>query len=111
MPRVRFGKIHILNSYFNSTVSNKCIAAGVKANILVERNVFENVKQPIDLMSGFTAVTEIGSTFTNVTGNKVGSGTAFTPPYAIGKLETAAVKADVTANAGATLSGNACESF
>lgn len=111
MPRVRFGKIHILNSYFNSTVSNKCIAAGVKANILVERNVFENVKQPIDLMSGFTAVTETGSTFTNVTGNKVGSGTAFTPPYTIVKLATNAVKADVTANAGATLSGNICESF
>lgn len=111
MPRVRFGKIHILNSYFNSSVSNKCIAAGVQANILVERNVFENVKEPINLMSGFTAVTQTGSTFTNVTGNTAGSGTAFTPPYSIVKLDVNNVKADVTANAGATLSGNICESF
>lgn len=111
MPRVRFGKIHILNSYFNSSVSNKCIAAGVQANILVERNVFENVKEPINLMSGFTAVTQTGSSFINVTGNINGSGTAFTPPYNIGKLNVADVKADVTANAGATLGGNVCDAF
>jgi len=111
MPRVRYGKIHILNSYFNSTVSNKCIAAGYQANILVERNVFENVKQPIDLMTGYTAVTQTGSTFTNVTGNTAGSGTAFTPSYSIVKLAVGSVKADVTANAGATLTGNICESY
>ncbi|MFZ4929016.1 pectate lyase family protein [Chryseobacterium sp. Mn2064] len=111
MPRVRFGKIHILNSYFNSSVSNKCIAAGVQANILVERNVFENVKEPINLMSGFTAVTQTGSSFINVTGNTSGSGTAFTPPYSIAKLNVGDVKADVTANAGATLSGNVCDAF
>ncbi|MCP1302229.1 pectate lyase [Chryseobacterium sp. S0630] len=111
MPRVRFGKIHILNSYFNSSVSNKCIAAGVQANILVERNVFENVKEPINLMSGFTAVTQSGSSFINVTGNTAGSGTAFTPPYSITKLNVADVKADVTANAGATLGGNVCDQF
>lgn len=71
MPRVRFGKIHILNSYFNSSVSNKCIAAGVQANIRVDGNVFENVKEPINLMSGYTAVTVTSNnTFTNVTGNK-----------------------------------------
>ncbi|MFP3598422.1 pectate lyase [Chryseobacterium sp. SIMBA_029] len=111
MPRVRFGKIHIINSYFNSTVSNKCIAAGVQANILVDRNVFENVKEPINLMSGYTAVTATGNTFTNVTGNTAGSGTAFTPPYSIGALSVSSVKADVTANAGATLTGNICTAF
>ncbi len=111
MPRVRFGKIHILNSYFNSSVSNKCIAAGVQANILVERNVFENVKEPINLMSGFTAVTQTGSIFTNVTGNTAGSGTSFTPAYSINKLAASDVKADVTAKAGATLTGNICDSF
>lgn len=111
MPRVRFGKIHILNSYFNSAASNKCIAAGVQANILVERNVFENVKEPINLMSGFTAVTQTGSSFINVTGNTTGSGTAFTPPYTINKLNVADVKSDVTANAGATLGGNICDTL
>lgn len=111
MPRVRYGKIHILNSYFNSSVSNKCITAGFQANIFVDRNVFENVKEPINLSSGYTAVTESGSTFTNVTGNTSGSGTAFTPPYSIPALSVSAVKADVTAQAGATLTGNICNTL
>ncbi|WP_289658157.1 pectate lyase family protein [Flavobacterium panacagri] len=111
MPRVRFGKVHIVNSFFNSTVSNKCIAAGFEASIRVESNVFEGVKNPIDLMSGYTAVTATDNVFTNVSGNQAGSGTAFTPPYTIVKLNKTAVKADVSANAGATLGGNICGSF
>jgi len=113
MPRVRYGKIHILNSYFNSSVSNKCIAAGVQANIRVDGNVFENVNEPINLMSGYTGVTVTSNnTFTNVTGNKQGGGsTAFTPPYTISTLSLSSVKSDVTANAGATLSGNICNTF
>ncbi|XP_055303115.1 pectate lyase-like isoform X2 [Sitodiplosis mosellana] len=89
MPRVRFGK----------------------ANILVEKNVFENVKNPISLMSGFTAVTQTGNSFINVTGNTSGSGTVFTPPYSINELNVTDVRADVTANAGATLDGNYCGAF
>lgn len=111
MPRVRYGKIHILNSYFNSTVSNKCVMAGVQANILVEKNVFEGVSNPINLMSGYTAVTVTGNTFTNVSGTTAGSGTAFTPPYTVNALAVGSVKTDVTANAGATLSGNTCTSL
>jgi len=111
MPRVRFGKVHLVNNYFNSTVSNKCIAAGVEADIRVESNVFEDVKTPIDLMSGYTAVTAVDNVFTNTTGNQAGNKTAFTPPYSIIKLNKTAVKADVTAGAGATFSGNTCGSF
>ena len=112
MPRVRFGKVHIVNSYFNSTASNKCIAAGFEANILVEDNVFENVKNPIDLMTGFTALTVTsGNIFTNTSGTKVGKNTAFSPSYSIVKLAPSAVKADISAGAGATFSGNTCGSF
>ncbi len=112
MPRVRFGKVHIINSYFNSSVSNKCIAAGFEANIRVENNVFENVKNPIDLMTGLTAVTVTsGNVFTNTSGNKAGKNTAFTPPYTVVPLSTSAIKSDITANAGATFSGNICGSF
>lgn len=111
MPRVRFGKVHLVNNFFNSTVSNKCIAAGFEADIRVEANVFEGVKTPIDLMTGYTAVTAVDNVFTNTTGNQAGSKTAFTPPYSIVKLDKTAVKADVSANAGATLGGNICGSF
>ncbi|XP_055303117.1 pectate lyase-like isoform X3 [Sitodiplosis mosellana] len=82
-----------------------------RANILVEKNVFENVKNPISLMSGFTAVTQTGNSFINVTGNTSGSGTVFTPPYSINELNVTDVRADVTANAGATLDGNYCGAF
>ena len=86
-------------------MSNKCVAAGFEANIRVENNVFENVKTPIDLMTGFTAVTAVGNIFTNTTGNTAGSNTAFTPPYSIPTLAASAVKADVSAGAGATFAG------
>ncbi|MBK0369066.1 pectate lyase family protein [Flavobacterium agrisoli] len=111
MPRVRFGQVHIINSYFNSTVSNKCISAGLEANIRVDNNVFEGVKNPIDLLSGYTAVTATGNIFTSTSGNTAGKNTAFKPPYSIVTLAASAVKADITAGAGATFSGNTCGSF
>jgi pectate lyase len=44
MPRVRYGKVHLLNNYFNSSVSNYCIYAGYQADLLIESNYFEGVK-------------------------------------------------------------------
>jgi pectate lyase len=115
MPRVRFGKVHVVNSYFNSTVSSYCIQAGFEANLLVQSNVFENVKNPVDLMSKTsTAVQVTNNTFTSITGNTAGNGvTAFTPPYSISILSASSVKSTVTASngAGATLSGNTCTSI
>jgi pectate lyase len=111
MPRVRFGKVHLVNNYFNSTVANKCIMAGYEADLLVEANVFENVKNPIDLMDKtFTAITQKNNIFTNTTGNTSGSGTAFTPPYTLTAVDASAVKALVTAGAGATLTTPDCGS-
>jgi pectate lyase len=112
MPRVRFGQVHIINSYFNSSVSNKCIAAGFEANIRVTANVFEGVNEPISLMTGLTAITvESNNVFTSTSGNKAGKNTAFTPPYSIVTLAASAVKADVSGGAGATFSANTCGSF
>lgn len=109
MPRVRFGQVHLVNNYFNSTVSSKCIMAGFEANLLIEGNVFENVKNPIDLMNNdFTAITQKDNIFTNTSGNTSGSGTAFTPPYTLITVPASAVKALVSAGAGATLSGPDC---
>lgn len=109
MPRVRFGKVHLVNNYFNSTVSNKCIMAGYEADLLVEGNVFENVKNPIDLMdNNFTAITQKDNIFTNTSGNTSGSGTSFTPPYTLTAAPASSVKALVTAGAGATLTSPDC---
>jgi pectate lyase len=112
MPRVRFGKVHVVNSYFNSTASSSCIQAGLEANLLIESNVFESVKTPVDLMANnATAVQVKNNTFTSVTGNTAGNGVnAFVPPYSITILSASAVKSNVTASggAGATLTGNSC---
>lgn len=115
MPRVRFGKVHIVNNYFNSTVSTSCVQAGLESDLLVESNVFENVKKPIDLMANnATAVQVRNNIFTAVTGNTSGNGVnAFAIPYTLTVLNASSVKATVTASngAGATLSGNVCSSL
>lgn len=104
MPRVRFGKVHLLNNYFNSSVSNYCIYAGFKADLLIEGNYFEGVKNPIRLETGkFTAAQLVDNTFSGATGTMVGSGTAFVPPYSINKIASTDVKQTVMAGAGAVL--------
>lgn len=109
MPRVRFGQVHLVNNYFNSTVASKCIMAGYEADLLIEGNVFENVKNPIDLMdNNFTAITQKDNIFTNTSGNTSGSGTSFTPPYTLTAVAASTVKPLVTAGAGATLSNPDC---
>jgi uncharacterized repeat protein (TIGR02543 family) len=109
MPRVRFGKIHMVNNYFSSAGNNHCIRAGFEADIRVESNYFENVNTPIDLFENdFTAVSSLNNVFVNTSGNSSGSGTAFTPPYSINIVAAANVKANVMAGAGATLSGPSC---
>jgi pectate lyase len=104
MPRVRFGKVHVVNNLFNSTVASQCVMAGFEADLLIERNVFENVKRPIDKMDNtYTAITAQNNIFTNTTGNTTGSGTAFTPPYTLTITPEGNVKSEVMAGAGATL--------
>jgi len=109
MPRVRFGRVHLANNLFNSTASAQCVMAGFEANLLVESNVFENVKTPIDLMDKkFTAITVRNNIFTNTSGNTAGSGTAFTPPYNLALTAASGVKAAVTKGAGAVLTSPTC---
>lgn len=104
MPRVRYGKVHLVNNYFNSSVSNYCIYAGYKADLLIESNYFEGVKNPIRLETGnFTAAQSVSNTFVGTSGTAVGSGTAFTPPYTLAKIPSQDVKQAVTFGAGAIL--------
>ncbi|MFT3681426.1 MAG: DUF3616 domain-containing protein [Ferruginibacter sp.] len=107
MPRVRFGKVHIVNNLFNSTAASQCVQAGFEADLLVESNVFENVGSPIDKMANnFTAITARDNIFTGTSGNTTGSGTSFTPPYSLSILPVAVVKTVVSnpaCGAGATM--------
>ncbi len=109
MPRVRFGKVHVVNCYYNCTGNNYCVAAGKQANIRIEKCNFNGVDDAlIQKSSSYTAYQNIGSIFNNCTGNSTGAGTAFTPPYTIAILGASAVPANISSGAGATLSGNIC---
>ncbi len=57
-----------------------------------------------------TAVTVRNNVFTNTSGNILGKGTSFTPPYTLPIVEASKVKALVTASAGATLPATGCSS-
>lgn len=107
MPRVRFGQVHIVNNYFNSKQASYCVRAGIEADILVESNYFDSVSTPIDLyQNNFTAVTERNNVFNVTSGNKLGSGISFTPPYSLIITPAANIKSIVSnpvCGAGATM--------
>jgi len=44
MPRVRFGKVHIVNCLYSSSVANYCVGAGYQSNIYVENTAFTSTK-------------------------------------------------------------------
>ena len=94
-PRTRYGKIHVLNCYYNNVGSGAY--AGKMSNIRVEGSYFEdNVKNPTGLIStdGEAGVFIIdcnrGSTKTD------GYNTPFTPPYEYDKFDVSEVKAKIT---------------
>lgn len=45
MPRVRFGKVHVLNNYYEN-VGHYCASARVEGKVRVERNYFRNCSDP-----------------------------------------------------------------
>ena len=61
-PRVRFGRVHLFNNLYTSTVDNYCVGVGVGANLRTENNVFVGVKTPIDTTDYSDATSAIRST-------------------------------------------------
>jgi len=101
-PRTRYGKIHVLNCYYNNVGSG--VYAGKMSNIRLEGSYFEsNVSNPTGLIStdGEAGVFVIdcnrGDTKTD------GYNTVFEPPYNYEKYDHSEVKSLVTEQAGATL--------
>jgi len=101
MPRVRFGKVHVVNNLVKTNTSNYAVRAGQNANILVEKNLFVATKQPIDIFtdeSGQMVKVTTDNVFKNTSGNTAGVNDTkvFTPTYSLtGLLDVANLETTV----------------
>ncbi len=69
-PRVRFGKAHVYNNYFNQ-VSTYGVGSAYGARVLVENNNFEAVRLPIDICT-YPAKQSGNNWVSNLTGSVAG---------------------------------------
>jgi pectate lyase len=86
-PRVRYGRNHIFNNYYNSTATNYCVRAGIEAKVLIQGNYFDGVDSPHQFNGDddATAFISVGSggqanTYANTSGDQSveGDGTEWT---------------------------------
>lgn len=106
MPRMRFGKLHMVNNLFSSSVANNGIRAGFKADILAVGNYFDNQKLPIDEYNGdYTAI----RAYNNFGASDITKKSAFTPPYTLAVAAPATIVTPIKSCAGAKLTApNGC---
>lgn len=120
MPRIRFGKVHILNCLYSSSVSNYCVGAGNNSSVYVEKTAFIGVQDPYKNYSSSSAkgyLTFDDCLFTNCktqNGDTKGTGGAFLPStyYQLSGIAVSNVQSVVgntTNGAGATLSVEECK--
>lgn len=99
-PRVRFGKVHVVNSLLSSSKSAVVYGLGVKANVLSENNV---IKAGGTFAGDYGDYTAFESRNNSGKSNSKLGGTVFTPPYSLTKESTGSLEASVKKCAGATL--------
>lgn len=83
MPRIRFGDVHIFNSFYDE-IDSYCIAARFESDVVVENNYFRNSKNPharedIGLGLEDPDLVASGNVYDASTGTRSTSGTAFSP--------------------------------
>ncbi len=125
LPSVRYGTVHCYNNYYNATGNNYCVRTRLYAQVLVENNYFENVKNPweryltaaggtpgkllargnnvgyLDTSYGCTwAVSGTADEDGNQSVLIPGTDTVFTPPYSYSLENASLIKDIVSAGAG-----------
>jgi pectate lyase len=109
MPRVRFGRVHVYNNYYDCSNNTYCVGVGVNSQLLLENNYFDRVNEP---WKDWSTPTNLGyihwnssNVFTNGTTvpTWASNSTVFTPPYPYTLDGGRDVPALVTNNAGAGL--------
>jgi pectate lyase len=108
MPRVRFGQVHVFNSYYSASGNDYGVGAALQSQLRVENNVFDDVTHPHIFYDGETTAQMVatGNLYTGASadspseGQQSGQGASFTPPYDYTLDAASAVEAVVKANAG-----------
>jgi len=100
----RFGQNHLFNNLWTSVGNNYCVAAAVSSNVLVENNVFDNVRDTVDTTNYSNAATialSRNNTYANGAAMTANKGTGvFTPPYTYPLEPASAIEAEVMTGAG-----------
>lgn len=105
MPRVRFGKVHLFNNYYSSAGNTNGIGVGVSGSVLIENNVFRDIRNPHYFVSAAEQsafITVRGNVYSNVSGSQTtgGAGASLTVPYAFVSDAASTVEARVMVGAG-----------
>ena len=99
MPRSRNGKIHLYNNLFTSVGNSYCTNSGFQTHLLVENNVYNGVKNPLQPDANGDMLAR-GNQFTGTSGTTTANGTGFTPPYQVTLEAVSGVQAAVMSGAG-----------
>jgi pectate lyase len=99
MPRTRAGKIHLFNNLFTSTGDSYCTNAGDGTHLLVESNVYDGVKAPLQPDSDGDMLAK-NNIFTNTSGTTTANGTGFSPTYSYTADAASGVMSEVESGAG-----------
>jgi pectate lyase len=110
MPRVRFGRVHTYNNYFNCSGNNHCIRASIQSHVLAENNYFETINTPFqkyasspETGSQVGLICSAGNTFVNCSGVQNFNDAVFTPPYSYSLESPATARSAIISSAGPTL--------
>ncbi len=117
MPRVRFGKVHIINCLYTCTDNSYCVGPGYMSNVYIDRTAFVGVKNPYKNQIKNAEYTDYNMTITgcysvNTSGNSAtdqqvrsGENDYFIPSdyYTLDGYDVGLVQDQVSTYAGPTL--------
>ena len=97
MPDAKSSNVHLYNNYYDLTGNTSGVTAQANAQLLVERNQFSNLANPLSKSSG-GLIRSLGNAFTGTTGAyDSGADPVFTPSYSYEILPVTHVAATLIA--------------